>query len=133
MKNDDGTTSQPLFIQLISEVADFVSSSEYKSFHEKFKNSKVFMPHTLITYIFNIASIFIKMAKTPQVTRKFKVSNTVDHKEIRMAILMHSTLMDQLQLCSVTSSTQNIFAQAPVSFRIFVQVFIKLLNPYLVH
>ena len=77
------------------------------------------MPHTLITYIFNIVSIFIKMAKTPQVTRKFKITNTVDHKEIKMAIMMQSTLMDQLQLCAVTSSTQNIFAQAPVSFKIF--------------
>ena len=77
------------------------------------------MPHTLITYIFNIVSIFIKMAKTPQVTRKFKITNTVEHKEVKMAILMQSTLVDQLQLCSVTSSTQNIFAQAPVSFKIF--------------
>ena len=59
------------------------------------------------------------MAKTPQVTRKFKITNTVDHKEIKMAIMMQSTLMDQLQLCAVTSSTQNIFAQAPVSFKIF--------------
>ena len=115
MDND----KQPLLIQLITELADFLSSSEYKSFHDKFKTCKVYMPHTLITYIFNIVSIFIKMAKTPQVTRKFKITNTVDHKEVKMAIMMHSTLMDQLQLCSVTSSTQNIFAQAPVSFKIF--------------
>ena len=59
------------------------------------------------------------MAKTPQVLRKFKITNTVDHKEVKMAIMMQSTLMDQLQLCAVTSSTQNIFAQAPISFRIF--------------
>ena len=92
IKMDNDT--QPLLIQLISEVADFLSSSEYKSFHEKFKKCKEFMTHTLITYIFNIASIFIKMAKTPQVIRKFKVSNIVDHKEVKMVILMHSTLMD---------------------------------------
>ena len=87
------------------------------------------MTHTLITYIFNIASIFIKMAKTPQVIRKFKVSNIVDHKEVKMVILMHSTLMDQLQLCSVTSSTQNIFAQAPVSFKIFYPSLYTLSEP----
>ena len=114
--NDD---TQPLMIQLLTEIADFLSSAEYKVFHDKFKKCKVYMPHTLISYIFNIVSIFIKMAKTPQVTRKFKITNTVDHKEIKMAIMMQSTLMDQLQLCAVTSSTQNIFAQAPVSFKIF--------------
>ena len=130
MKNDDENSTEPLLIQLISEVADFLSSSEYKSFHDKFKDCKVFMPHTLITYIFNIASIFIKMAKTPQVMRKFKVTNTVDHKEIRMAILMHSTLMDQLQLCSVTSSTQNIFAQAPSSFKVFCPSLHKTSEPF---
>ena len=87
------------------------------------------MPHTLITYIFDIASIFIKTAKTLQVTREFKVSNTVDCKEVKMAILMNSTLMDQLQLCSVTLSTQNIFAQAPVSFKIFCPSLYKLPEP----
>jgi hypothetical protein len=115
MEND----TQPLMIQLLTEIADFLSSAEYKTFHDKFKKCKVYMPHTLITYIFNIVSIFIKMAKTPQVLRKFKITNTVDHKEVKMAIMMQSTLMDQLQLCAVTSSTQNIFAQAPISFRIF--------------
>ena len=114
--NDD---TQPLMIQLLTEIADFLSSAEYKVLHDKFKKCKVYMPHTLISYIFNIVSIFIKMAKTPQVTRKFKITNTVDHKEIKMAIMMQYTLMDQLQLCAVTSSTQNIFAQAPVSFKIF--------------
>ena len=117
IKMDNDT--QPLMIQLLTEIADFLSSAEYKTFHDKFKKCKVYMPHTLITYIFNIVSIFIKMAKTPQVLRKFKITNTVDHKEVKMAIMMQSTLMDQLQLCAVTSSTQNIFAQAPISFRIF--------------
>ena len=36
-----------------------------------------------------------------------------------MATMMHTSLMDQLQLCPVNSSTQNIFAQAPVSFKTF--------------
>ena len=128
IKMEDDTSIQPMLIQLISEVADFLSSSEYKSFHDKFKGSKVFMLHTLIAYIFNIASIFIKMAKTPQVTRKFKVDNTVDHKEVRMAVMMHNSLMNQLQLCTATSSSQNIFAQAPVSFKLFCPSLCKTLQ-----
>ena len=55
MDND----KQPLLIQLLNDTADFLSSAEYKSFHDKFKTCKVYMPHTLITYIFDIVSIFI--------------------------------------------------------------------------
>ena len=32
---------------------------------------------------------------------------------------MHKTLIDQLQLCSATSSIQNLFAQPPSSFKLF--------------
>ena len=63
VKMEDDEKSQPLVIQMITEVADFLSSSEYKSFHERFKNKKVFMPHTLFVFTFNIVSIFVKVAK----------------------------------------------------------------------
>ena len=128
--NDD---TQPLMIQLLTEIADILSSAEYKVFHDKFKKCKVYMPHTLISYIFNIVSIFIKMAKTPQVTRKFKITNTVDHKEIKMAIMMQSTLMDQLQLCAVTSSNRIFLHRLLYHSRYSVLVCTKLLSYKLVH
>ena len=53
---------QPYIIQMIIEVADFLLSAEYIVFNDKFKKSEEFIPHTLITYIFNIISTFIKMA-----------------------------------------------------------------------
>ena len=119
VKMEDDEKNQPLVIQMISEVADFLSSSEYKSFHEMFKNKKVFMPHTLIAFIFNIVSVFVKMAKNPHVSRKFKVENLIDPKEVRIGMIMHKSLIDQLQLCSATSSIQNLFAQPPSSFKLF--------------
>ena len=77
------------------------------------------MPHTLINYIFNIFSTFIKMAKNPKVIRKFKVENIIDSKEIKIGCIMHSALLNQLQLCTATSSVQSIFATPTLSFKIF--------------
>lgn len=118
MSKED-TEDQPYIIQLIIEVADFLSSAEYMSFHDKFKKSATFMPHTLITYIFNIFSTFIKMAKNPKVIRKFKVENLIDSKDVKIGRIMHSTLLDQLQLCAAISSVQNLFATPIISFKIF--------------
>ena len=42
--------------------------------------------------------------------------------------MMHNSLMNQLQLCTATSSTQNIFAQAPVSFKLFCPNLCKILE-----
>ena len=115
----DNKDEQPYFIQLIIEMADFLSSAEYMKFHEQFKKGTVYMPHTLITYIFNIFSIFIKMAKNPKVIRKFKVENIIDPKEIKIGCIMHNALLNQLQLCTATSSLQNIFATPTLSFKLF--------------
>ena len=109
---------QPLLVQLFMELSDFLSSSEFVQFNEKFKATKIYMPHTLITYIFNIFSIFIKMAKNPHVVCKFKIENTIDAKEVKIAKMMHENLMDQLNLCTVTSSTQNLFAECTSSTKI---------------
>ena len=89
------------------------------NFHDKFKRGTTYMPHTLITYIFNIFSIFIKMAKNPKVIRKFKVENIIDPKEIKIGCIMHNTLLNQLQLCTATTSLQNIFATPTLSFKLF--------------
>ena len=118
MSKDD-KEEQPYFVQLIIEVADFLSSAEYMNFHDKFKRGTTYMPHTLITYIFNIFSIFIKMAKNPKVIRKFKVENIIDPKEIKIGCIMHNALLNQLQLCTATTSLQNIFATPTLSFKLF--------------
>ena len=115
----ENTEDQPYIVQLITEIADYLSSSEFKSFYDRFKRSTVFMPHTLIAYIFNIFSTFIKMAKNPHVIRKFKVSNSIDSKEVKIGRIMQNSLLDQLQLCTATSSLQNLFANPTASFKIF--------------
>ena len=110
---------QPFVIQMLEELADFISSSEYVSFNAKFKDTKNYMSHTLISYIFNIFSLFVKMAKNPKITRKYQITNMIDINEIRMARVMHNNLLEQLQLCTATSSLQNIFAQPATSFKLF--------------
>ena len=118
--NDD--TSQPLIIQMLVEIVDLLSSPEYRALDDKLKDETIFMTHTLISYIFNMFSIFVKMAKNPHVIRKFKVENTINPKEVKIAIIMQKSLLEQLQLCCATSSAQNIFAKPPISFGLFCPV-----------
>ena len=113
------TEDQPYIIQLLVDIADYLSSAEFTSFYEKYKQMHLYMPHTLITYIFNIFSVFIKMAKNPHNVRKFKIENMISAKDLKIAGIMHSTLLQQLQLCSATSSLQNLFANPTSSFKIF--------------
>ena len=121
-------SSQPLIVQMILEIADVVSAAEYKKFEEKHKGEVLYMTHTLITYVFNIFSVFIKMAKNPTVVRKFKIDNTIDPKGVKIALMMHKSLLDQLQLCCATSSVQNLFAKPPSSFAIFCPTLSKQLK-----
>ena len=58
------------------------------------------------------------MAKNPHTIRKTKIDQTIDPKEIKVATMMKTNLLDQLQLCSATGSPQNLFAEAPSSFPI---------------
>ena len=77
------------------------------------------MAHTLIAYIFNIFSIFVKTAKNPKIGRKFQIENTIEKNQVKLARIMHNNLIEQLQLCVATSSLQNLFAHPATSFRLF--------------
>ena len=68
------------------------------------------------------------MAKNPTVVRKFKIDNTIDPKGVKIALIMHKSLLDQLQLCCATSSVQNLFAKPPSSFAIFCPTLSKQLK-----
>ena len=118
MSKED-TNDMPYIIQMLIEIADFLSSTEYMAFDSKYKTSIKYMPHTLVSYIFNIFSIFIKMAKNPHVVRKFKITNMIDQKETKIGQIMYKSLMDQLQLCSATSSLQSLFANPASSYYLF--------------
>ena len=67
VKMEDDPSSQPTMLQMLIEIVDFVSTSDYETFHETHSSSKNYMPHTLIAYAFNITSIFVKMAKNRKV------------------------------------------------------------------
>ena len=73
-------SSQTLVVQIILEISGVVSTAEYEKFEEKHKDDVLYMTHTLITYVFNILSVFIKMTKNTTVLRKSKIDNTIDPK-----------------------------------------------------
>ena len=117
--NDDYS---PIILNILMDIADLLSSTEYKSFDEKYKGSKNYMAHTLVMYIFNIFAVFVKAAKIPKVIREFKCTNEIKLKHFRMANIMKGNLIEQLKnLCIVTWSSNIIFHSAPLSLNRFVQ------------
>ena len=54
IKMTDETTTQPTIVQILIEVIDYISSSDYKTFNEKHITAKAYMPHTLIAYLSRI-------------------------------------------------------------------------------
>ena len=59
------------------------------------------------------------MAKNPNIVRTFKVTNKIHFSEAKVARIIHHQLMDQLQLCTATSSLQNIFCLPSSTYKIF--------------
>ena len=84
----DDTKSYPFVLQLLVEVADILSSAEYRDFDGKFGGGHEFMAHTLIAYVFNIFSLFVKTAKTPAVTRHARACNEMKPEHLKMPIMI---------------------------------------------
>ena len=116
--NDD----HPVVIEMFLKIADFLSSAEYRRFDERFSQTAPYMYHTLVCYIFNIFSSFVKIAKNPTIVRKFKIENKISVSEIQSARIMVKSLLEQLHLCTATSSLQMIFSSPPVSYKFFFLV-----------
>ena len=47
------------------------------------------------------------------------MENIIDGKDVKISRIMLRKLIDQLQLCSATSSLQILFANPPASYKIF--------------
>ena len=60
--------------------------------------------------------------------RRFKIENFIDPHEIRLATIMTSTLINNLQVCSATSSLQVLFANPPSSCEVFCPHLVKTNN-----
>ena len=103
------------------DIVDIISSAEYRSFDNKYKGSTKCVAHTLVVYIFNIFAVFVKAAKTQKVIQEFQVSNEIKFRYLRIARVMKGNLMEQLNLCVVTSSRQVLFNCVPTTFKTFVQ------------
>ena len=84
----DDVQSYQFVLQLLVEVADIISSAEYRDFDGNFGGGHEFMAHTLIAYVFNIFSLFVKTAKTPVVTRHTKACNELQPKYLKILVLI---------------------------------------------
>ena len=79
---------------MMLEIADFLSSPAYKIFDNRYKQIAPYMYHTLVGYIFNIFSTFVKLAKNPHIVRQLKIENIIDPKAIKIGQMMFKTLLD---------------------------------------
>ena len=70
IKMTEDSCSQLVVISMLVEIADFISTSDFRNFVERNITVRPYIPHTIITYIFNIVGVFVKMAKN----RKFPAS-----------------------------------------------------------
>ena len=84
----DDIKSYTFVLQLLVEVADILSSAEYREFDGKFGGGHEFMAHTLIAYVFNIFSLFVKTTKTPAVTRHAKACNELNPEYLKMPVMI---------------------------------------------
>ena len=119
VKVDDDDS--PMILNILMDIANLLSSTEYKSFDKKYKGSKNYMSHTLFVYIFNIFAVFVKAAKIPKVIRELKYTKLIKFKHFRMASIMKGNLMEQLNFSIVTCSPNIIFHSAPLTLTPFVQ------------
>ena len=88
--NDGDENTYPFVLQLFIQVADVLSSATYREFDGKFKTGgHEYMAHTLITYLFNIFSLFVTHAKLPKAVRRVKHDNTMDPQCFRMPVMIH--------------------------------------------
>ena len=59
--------TQPILINMLVEIADYISATDFRNFVERNIVSRPYIPHTIVTYIFNIVGVFIKMAKNRKI------------------------------------------------------------------
>ena len=85
VKMTDETHTQPTLVQILIEIADFITTPDFKTFHTNFLKQNPYIAHTLIAYIFNITSAFIKIAKNLDTSLLCSVYNV--HCQYSCAIL----------------------------------------------
>ena len=111
IKMPDASHDQPALITTLIDISDYISASEFSSFVTRHIATRPYIPHTIICYIYNIISVYVAMVKNPTAIRN------IDHKDLNMATIIANNLLDQLRLCSLTCSPQNIFASPPSTLK----------------
>lgn len=92
MESDDETT-YPFVLRLMVYVADVLSSVIYREFDGKFRTgSYEYMTHTLISYLFNIVSLFVKHVKLSQRLRCFKYDGSFDPQHFHIPMMIQKIL-----------------------------------------
>ena len=79
---EEDSSTHPLVIQMINEVADLISAAEFREFYELHNTAANWIPRTIVSYLFNIFSIFVKAAKNPHTIRRYKIENVIKYDDV---------------------------------------------------
>ena len=70
----------PAFVNILLELADELSSADYRRYDAKYSQTIKYIPHTLFCHTFNMFSIFAANVKDPNLIRALKGKCTIDRK-----------------------------------------------------
>ena len=89
----DEPHDQPALITTLIDISD------YSFFVTRHIVNRPYIPHTIISYVYNIVSVYVSMAKNPKAIHKLKYDNDIDGKDLKMSTIIAEKLLDQLRLC----------------------------------
>ena len=62
-KSEDSYHQHSLIITMMEEIADFISTPDFKHFSDKHHSLSNYIPDTTVVYMFNIFSMYVNTAK----------------------------------------------------------------------
>ena len=83
------------------------------------------MALTSDVHILNIFVLSVKTAKSPKISREFKVTYTIKFKHLRMATIVHGGLLELLNLVSLQVDVRIFCNNPPLTFKLFFLILTK--------
>ena len=111
-------STYPLLLPRISEFAEHIYDSQYKSFHDKHLPTIPWLSYTLLTYLQKYFQTCTHVACKPSNIRAIMSGSTIYPKLFKDAELSFPNFMEQLGCCVIRDNMGSL-ASPPASFSPF--------------
>ena len=113
------SSTQPVLVSILLELADLISSQEFRTYFDLFQSTRVYMAHTIIMSVYNIITNMVKSAKNTTIVRSLKATGHVSPNMIKMPLAMARRLVEELKLNMSSRTLGNLFARKPPTYNVF--------------